>query len=117
MHKNITISRTDYLENALNIIKFWRVFYYNKLREKIDSSSWLEHSDVSVVNAFYSSDANNIEFPAGILQGVFFNANIPKYMNFGSIGAVIGHEITHGFDDKGKQRNGDGKEINVFIFN
>ncbi len=64
---------------------------------------------VSVVNAAYSGDANNIEFPAGILQGVFFNANIPKYMNFGAIGSVIGHEITHGFDDKGKQRNGKGK--------
>ena len=108
LHKDIKVTKTDYLENTLNIIKFWRVFYYNRLREKIDPKSWLEHSDVSVVNAFYSGDANYIEFPAGILQGSFFNAKIPKYMNFGAIGAIIGHEITHGFDDKGKQRNGKG---------
>ena len=60
---------------------------------------------MSIVNAFYSLDGNNIEFPAGILQGVFFNAKLPRYMNFGAIGSVIGHEMTHGFDDRGKQKN------------
>ena len=68
LHKDIKVTPTDYLENTLTIIKFWRVFYYNRIRDKIDPKSWLEHSDVSVVNAFYSGDANNIEFPAGILQ-------------------------------------------------
>ena len=111
LHKDIKVTQTDYLDNTLHIIKFWRTFYYNRLRDKIDPKSWLEHSDVSVVNAFYSGDANNIEFPAGILQGIFFNANIPNYMNFGAVGSVIGHEITHGFDDKGKQRNGKGKKL------
>ena len=108
LHNGIRVTTSDYLENTLHIIKFWRVFYYNRLRVKIDPNSWLEHSDVSVVNAFYGGDANYIEFPAGILQGLFFNANIPKYMNFAAIGSIIGHEITHGFDDKGKQRNGKG---------
>ena len=105
LHKTITVEVDDYLGNTLNMIKFWRRFYYNQLREKIDPKSWLEHSLVSVVNAFYNPGQNNMEFPAGILQGVFFNANVPRYLNYAAIGAVIGHEITHGFDDQGKQRN------------
>ncbi len=105
------IFASGYLENTLHIIRFWRFFYYNRLRDKIDSKHWIKHGDVSLVNAFYSLEGNNIEFPAGILQGAFFNAKNPRYMNFGAIGAVIGHEITHGFDDRGKQRNGQG---NIF---
>jgi predicted metalloendopeptidase len=109
LHQEISVSPDDYLKNTLNLIKFWRTFYYNQLRDKIDPKSWLEHSLVTVVNAFYNPGQNNMEFPAGILQGVFFNANVPKYLNYAAIGAVIGHEITHGFDDQGKQRNEIGK--------
>lgn len=61
-----------------------------------------------MVNAFYSPPANQICFPAGILQAPFFDAKVPKYLNYGGIGAVIGHEITHGFDDQGKQYDKDG---------
>lgn len=59
-------------------------------------------------------------FPAGILQGSFFNSQAPKYVNFGAIGVVIGHEITHGFDDQGRRRNHEGNQFRacqqIFVF-
>lgn len=53
-----------------------------------------------------------VAFPAGILQGVFFHKDRPRYMNFGAVGSVIGHEITHGFDDTGRQFDKDGNLVN-----
>ena len=73
IHKKIKVTTTNYLENTLSIIKFWRVFYYNKLREKIDAKSWLKHGEVSVVNAFYSLDGNSIEFPGLLNHILTFN--------------------------------------------
>jgi predicted metalloendopeptidase len=60
------------------------------------------------VNAYYSPLENNINFPAGILQPPFYNAGADPAVNFGGIGAVIGHELTHGFDDQGRQFDADG---------
>ena len=108
IHKSLNLSVNDFLENTLMLNKFWKNFKFNQLNEKVDHRSWLEHGDVTVVNAFYNAESNSIKFPAAFLQGVFFNPNVPNYMNYGSIGMVIGHEITHGFDDRGKQRNGNG---------
>ena len=63
----------------------------------------------TLVTAFYDPDANSMMFFAGILHGLFFNAKVPKYVNFGSIGHVIGHEITHAFDDQGRLQDFEGK--------
>ncbi|VDM50613.1 unnamed protein product [Toxocara canis] len=62
----------------------------------------------AVVNAFYSPEKNALTFPAGILKPPFFSGMYPKMVNYGAIGAVIGHEITHGFDDQGSQFDKDG---------
>jgi predicted metalloendopeptidase len=102
-HEGIEIKADDYLGNALRLTQWDKQFKFGRLREKVDKTSWLEHSLVAMVNAFYSSSENSIQFPAGILQGAFFNHLVPKYLNFGAIGGVIGHEITHGFDDQGRQ--------------
>lgn len=66
-------------------------------------SSWKYFANAANVNAFYWSQANSIVIPAGILRDIFFDHDRPQYLNFGTIGYVIGHEITHGFDNIGAQ--------------
>jgi len=61
-------------------------------------------------NAFYSPPNNSINFPAGILQAPFFDPRREKALNYGAVGAVIGHEMTHGFDDQGRKYDGDGNQ-------
>ncbi|XP_014250818.1 neprilysin-2 isoform X2 [Cimex lectularius] len=106
----LTIDRDgDYLQAILNLTTFGTNYTLSQLREKINKTDWISHSKAAVVNAYYSPLENSIQFPAGILQEIFFSDKRPSYMNFGTIGFVIGHEITHGFDDQGKQfdKNGD----------
>ncbi len=74
---------------------------------KVDRTEW--GMTPQTVNAYYNSNFNEIVFPAAILQPPFFNANADDAVNYGAIGAVIGHEISHGFDDHGSQFDGDGK--------
>jgi len=76
------------------------------LREEPQRDIWLMHP--AIVNAWYSPNHNTITFPAGILQPPFFKGGWPRYLNYGAIGMVIGHEITHGFDDQGRQYDGSG---------
>ncbi|KAA3662597.1 MAG: peptidase M13 [Calditrichaeota bacterium] len=77
-----------------------------KLGKPIDRGEW--HMTPQTVNAYYNSGMNEVVFPAAILQPPFFNMEADDAVNYGGIGAVIGHEITHGFDDSGRQYNGDG---------
>ena len=93
----------DHYQNVLNRKKFWLSFNFNRLREKVDPKGWVDHQTVAFVNAYYHPQLNAMVFPAGILQGLFFNSKRPMYMNFGGIGMAIGHEITHGFDDQGRR--------------
>ena len=100
-------------ENVINVEK-WLNHLTNKnlFRKVVDKDDWVRHGNPAMINAFYSPIENSIQFPAGILQGVFFNSERPRYMNYGAIGWVIGHEITHGFDDQGRQFDKVGNLVN-----
>jgi putative endopeptidase len=77
-----------------------------KAGKPVDRSEW--GMTPQTVNAYYNATSNEIVFPAAILQPPFFDMNADDAVNYGAIGAVIGHEISHGFDDKGSQYDGDG---------
>ncbi|KAK5647015.1 hypothetical protein RI129_005479 [Pyrocoelia pectoralis] len=100
-----------YLKTILSLTLFGTEYSFKRLPLPVNKTDWVTHGRPSVVNAFYSSIENSIQFPAGILQGVFFSNDRPRYMNYGAIGFVIGHEITHGFDDQGRQFDKDGNLV------
>ncbi|XP_055373967.1 neprilysin-2 [Condylostylus longicornis] len=110
-YKELDIDPQRYLESILNMSIFGTNFAFGRLRSHVNKTDWITHAKPAVVNAYYASLENSIQFPAGILQGKFFSADRPKYMNYGAIGYVIGHEITHGFDDQGRQFDVNGNLI------
>jgi putative endopeptidase len=104
---NLNVSpEQSFLENVLNCLKFENDFDFNQLYKPTDKSLWF--MDPHNVNAYYSPSYNEIVFPAGILQDPFFSIDNDIGMNLGGIGAVISHEITHGFDDQGRKYDGEG---------
>ncbi|XP_017775451.1 PREDICTED: endothelin-converting enzyme 1 isoform X2 [Nicrophorus vespilloides] len=110
-YESLELEPNNYFKSILNMTLFGTHYSFNRLRQPVNKSEWITHGRPAVVNAFYSSIENSIQFPAGILQGVFFNNDRPKYMNYGAIGFVIGHEITHGFDDQGRQFDKNGNLV------
>jgi predicted metalloendopeptidase len=82
-----------------------------KLRQPVNKSDWIEYSYSTTINAFYNPIENSIVLPAGILQGEFYSSDHPQYMNYGAIGFIIGHEITHGFDNQGRIYDGQGNIV------
>lgn len=112
LYKGLHFDRRDYFKNILQLRR-WSIDYsFNQLRKPNLKVDWRKHAKAATVNAFYNSLDNSIEFPAGILQGAFFDRSKPNYLNFGAIGFIIGHEITHGFDDRGRQFDKDGNNRN-----
>uniref|UniRef100_A0A8C3MYD0 Membrane metalloendopeptidase like 1 n=1 Tax=Geospiza parvula TaxID=87175 RepID=A0A8C3MYD0_GEOPR len=107
-YANLNFSEHSYFENILENLRAGAQKSLKKLRER--PKFWV-HGGAAVVNAFYSPNRNQIVFPAGILQTPFFSKHQPQALNFGGIGMVIGHEITHGFDDNGRNFDKDGNML------
>ncbi len=105
-YSSLEISRHDLIANVRNIAEFEFHRELGKIGKPIDREEWF--MTPQTVNAYYNPGFNEIVFPAAILQPPFFDPAWDDAANYGSIGAVIGHEIGHGFDDQGSQFDGDG---------
>jgi putative endopeptidase len=97
----LMVKRDDPLGNKVRNAEFERRRNYNKLGKPVDEKEW--GMTPPTVNAYYNPPNNDINFPAGILQPPFFDNSMDPAANFGGIGVVIGHEMTHGFDDQGSK--------------
>ena len=100
-YKGLVVRDDSYIENYWRVHEFEWKRTIKKLKQKPDKKEW--HMTPPTVNAYYSPIMNEIVFPAGIMQPPFFDASADDAVNYGAIGSVIGHEITHGFDDQGCQ--------------
>lgn len=105
-YSGLEITETSFFTNVLNASKFNFNFNINKIGKPVDPNEW--GMTPQTVNAYYSPSLNEIVFPAGILQPPFFYMDADDAVNYGAIGMVIGHEMTHGFDDKGRQYDKNG---------
>jgi len=102
----LTIARDDFFGNATRTAQWAYMQQLEKIGKPTDKTEW--GMTTPTVNAFYSPQNNSINFPAGILQTPFFDPRRDMALNYGGVGAVIGHEMTHGFDDQGRKFDGDG---------
>ena len=102
----IKVDRNSYVENARNVGAAEIQRNLNKIGKPVDKTEW--GMTPPTVNAYYNGLFNEIVFPAGILQSPFFDPEADDAINYGAIGAVIGHEITHGFDDQGSKFDAEG---------
>jgi putative endopeptidase len=100
-YSSVKISRDSYVDNVEDATTFEFERWVNKIGKPVDRSEWT--MTPPTINAYYDPQLNTINFPAGILQPPFFDKNADDAVNYGAIGMVIGHELTHGFDDQGRK--------------
>ncbi len=105
-YSGLTITRGKLIESVCAAQRFEIKRGFARLGNPVDKSEW--HMPPQLVNAQYDPNANSISFPAAILQPPFFDSGAANAVNYGAIGAVVGHEIGHGFDDQGSRYDGDG---------
>lgn len=107
MSRLVIDPKKSYLQNIMECRKFWTAYSIEHTAGKpVDRDDWYMYPQT--VNAYYNPTTNEICFPAGILQPPFFDPQADDAFNYGAIGVVIGHEMTHGFDDQGRQYDKDG---------
>lgn len=105
-YSTLTINRGPYVLNMLRAHLFSNRYELNKIGKPVNLSEW--DMTPQTVNAYYDPSMNNLNIPAGILQPPFFDPHAPAAINYGAIGFIIGHEMTHGFDDEGAKFDGYG---------
>ena len=105
-YSTVVVKRDDYIGNYTRAREFEVQRQRNKISKPTDKKDW--GMTPPTVNAYYRGSMNDINFPAGILQPPFYANNIDDAVNYGAIGVVIGHELTHGFDDQGRKYDADG---------
>jgi len=105
-YSSFEIKRDDYLGNVRRAAAFEAHRQLARVGQKVDPTEW--HMTPPTVNAYFNPLQNEIVFPAGILQPPFFDASMDDAVNYGAIGVVIGHEITHGYDDEGRKYDAEG---------
>jgi putative endopeptidase len=107
-YSTLNIDPTDLMADVRRAGEFKWAYAVSKLNKPVDPEEW--GMTPQTVNAYYSETRNEIVFPAAILQAPFFDPNADKAINYGGIGGVIGHEMTHGFDDQGRKFDGHGMQ-------
>ncbi len=112
-YSSLEITADDLIGNLQRIAAFGHAYEVAKIGKKVDRDEW--HMTPQTVNAYYNPLMNEIVFPAAILQPPFFDMEADIAANYGGIGAVIGHEIGHGFDDQGSKYDGDGNMVDWWI--
>jgi endothelin-converting enzyme/putative endopeptidase len=105
-YSSVQIRRDDAIGNGMRADQFEFQRQLDKIGQPVDRGEW--EMTPPTVNAYYDPQMNNINFPAGILQPPFYDNHMDDAVNFGGIGMVIGHELTHGFDDEGRQFDAQG---------
>jgi len=105
-YSSVTVASDDYVGNVERASAFEVQRQYNKIDKPTDRKDW--SMTPPTVNAYYRPSMNDINFPAGILQPPFYGASMDDAVNYGAIGVVIGHELTHGFDDQGRKFDAQG---------
>ncbi|KAF9361863.1 hypothetical protein BGX26_011087 [Mortierella sp. AD094] len=105
--KDLGIDKTDFFGNQIRARTWFTRQVLGELGKPVDKAKWF--MSPQTVNAYYNPNVNEIVFPAGILQPPFFHGNNPEYLNYGGIGVVAGHELTHAFDNDGRLFDAHGK--------